>query len=97
MISLRFLRALATQTDKVIDHRDSNPQKEVNALARRHDLEPHWFESRCREKKFSIEVSIQIYPGTVAQVVERPSKVPVGCNSTDVGLNRERDMSSFSL
>ena len=28
-------------------------------------------------KKMSIEVSIKIYPGTVAQVVERPSKVPV--------------------
>ena len=29
--------------------------------------------------------------------VERPSKVPVWCNSTDVGSNQERDMSSLSL
>ena len=35
--------------------------------------------------------------GAVAQSVERPSKVPVWCNSTDVGSNHERDMSSLSL
>ena len=35
--------------------------------------------------------------GAVAQLVERPSKVPIWCNSTDVGSNYERDMSSLSL
>ena len=29
--------------------------------------------------------------GAVAQLVEHPSKVPVLCNSTVMGLNRERD------
>ena len=32
--------------------------------------------------------------GAVAQLVERPSKVPIWCNSTDLGSNHERDMSS---
>ena len=35
--------------------------------------------------------------GAVAQLVERPLKVPVWCNSTDVGSNQERDMESLSL
>ena len=30
--------------------------------------------------------------GSVAQSVERPSKVPVWCNSPDVGSNHERDI-----
>ena len=36
--------------------------------------------------------------GTVAQLVEHPSKGPgLWCNSTDMGSNHERDMSSHSL
>ena len=34
--------------------------------------------------------------GAVAQLVERPSKVPVWCNPT-VGSNHERDMSSLAF
>ena len=32
--------------------------------------------------------------GAIAQLVERPSKVPVWYHSTDLGSNHERDMSS---
>ena len=35
--------------------------------------------------------------GSVAQSVERPSKVPVCCNSTNLGSKHKRDMSSLSL
>ena len=34
---------------------------------------------------------------TVAQSVEHPSKVPVRCNSADVGSNHVRHTSSLSL
>ena len=33
--------------------------------------------------------------GTVAQLVERPSKVPVLCNSTALASNHKRDMSTL--
>ena len=35
--------------------------------------------------------------GAAAELVEHPSKVPVFYNSTDMGLNHKRDMSSLSL
>ena len=35
--------------------------------------------------------------GAVAQMVERPSKAPGWCHSTNVGWNFERDISSFCL
>ena len=37
----------------------------------------------------------QLSRGAVAYSEERPSKDPVWCNSTDVGSNHERDISSF--
>ena len=42
------------------------------------------------KKKHSMGIS----HGAVAQSVEPPSKVPVWCNSTDVGSNHKRDISS---
>ena len=37
----------------------------------------------------------QLCRGAAAYSVERPSKDPVRCNSTDVGSNHARDISSF--
>ena len=46
----------------------------------------------------SVETKSQVCSrGAIAQSVERPSKVPVWRNSTGVGSNHKKDMSSASL
>ena len=55
-----FLWPLASNWDKVIDWRDANPCKEGNSLARRRESEGHGFESRCRQRMFSFEISIKV-------------------------------------
>ena len=56
--SARSSRVLATNRSKIIYRRDGYPCKESNALPRRHKLEACGFESWCRQKIFSHEITV---------------------------------------